>query len=105
MESPLRQIVENAGMESSVVANKIKESNDENYGCNLVDGSYGDMIEFGILDPTKVTRSALQYAASVAGLMITTECMITDNLKNDNKNFNDTQGSGINNNIGSPYMS
>nr|AXI95933.1 chaperonin GroL [Candidatus Hamiltonella defensa] len=79
MESPLRQIVVNAGEEASVIANKIKENKgNDNYGYNAQTEAYGDMIEMGILDPTKVTRSALQYAASIAGLMITTECMVTD---------------------------
>ncbi len=83
MESPLRQIVGNAGDEESVVANNIKLG-EGNYGYNAASGEYGDMIEMGILDPTKVTRSALQFAASVAGLMITTEAMVTDLPKADN---------------------
>ena len=77
MESPLRQIVANCGEEASVVANNVQKGTG-NYGYNAATGEYGDMLEMGILDPTKVTRSALQFAASVAGLMITTECMITD---------------------------
>jgi chaperonin GroEL len=77
MEAPLRQIVVNAGEEASVVCNEVKRGNG-NYGYNAATEQYGDMLEMGILDPTKVTRSALQYAASIAGLMITTECMITD---------------------------
>ena len=77
MEEPLRQIVGNAGDESSVVTNNV-EQNDGNYGYNAANGEYGDMIEMGILDPTKVTRSALQNAASVAGLLITTECMVAE---------------------------
>ena len=77
MESPLRQIVANCGEEASVVANNVQKGT-ANYGYNATTGEYGDMLEMGILDPTKVTRSALQFAASVAGLMITTECMITD---------------------------
>jgi len=77
MESPLRQIVSNCGEEASVVANTVQQG-EGNYGYNAATGVYADMLEMGILDPTKVTRSALQYAASVAGLMITTECMITD---------------------------
>ncbi|CAL4317720.1 chaperonin GroEL [Buchnera aphidicola] len=77
MEAPLRQIVSNSGEEPSVVANNVKDGKG-NYGYNAATDQYGDMINFGILDPTKVTRSALQYAASVAGLMITTECMVTD---------------------------
>ncbi|WP_024871583.1 chaperonin GroEL [Tolumonas lignilytica] len=82
MESPLRQIVENAGEEPSVVANRVREGSG-NFGYNAATEVYGDMLEMGILDPTKVTRSALQFAASVAGLMITTECMITDAPKKD----------------------
>ena len=82
MESPLRQIVLNCGEEPSVVANTVK-AGDGNYGYNAATEEYGNMIDMGILDPTKVTRSALQYAASVAGLMITTECMITDMPKSD----------------------
>ncbi|MGB2332654.1 MAG: chaperonin GroEL, partial [Litorivicinaceae bacterium] len=77
MESPLRQIVANAGGEASVVVDKVKQG-EGNFGFNAATGEYGDMIEMGILDPAKVTRSALQAAASVAGLMITTECMITE---------------------------
>jgi len=77
MEAPLRQIVSNCGEEASVVANNVQQG-EGNYGYNATSGEYGDMLEMGILDPTKVTRSALQFAASVAGLMITTECMITD---------------------------
>ena len=77
MEAPLRQIVTNAGEEASVVANAVRSGNG-NYGYNAATEQYGDMLEMGILDPTKVTRSALQYAASIAGLMLTTECMITD---------------------------
>lgn len=77
MEAPLRQIVANAGEEPSVICNNVREGSG-NYGYNAATEQYGDMIEMGILDPTKVTRSALQYAASIAGLMITTECMIAD---------------------------
>ncbi|MDA7749202.1 chaperonin GroEL [Litoricola sp.] len=77
MEAPLRQIVTNAGGEASVVVDKVKQG-EGNFGFNAASGEYGDMIEMGILDPAKVTRSALQAAASVAGLMITTECMITE---------------------------
>jgi len=77
MEAPLRQIVGNAGDEASVVCNEVKNGSGS-FGYNAANGTYGDMLEMGILDPTKVTRSALQFAASVAGLMITTEAMITD---------------------------
>ncbi len=78
MEAPLRQIVMNAGEEASVVVDKVRNGGEGNYGYNAATGEYGDMLEMGILDPAKVTRSALQNAASVVGLMITTECMVTD---------------------------
>ena len=77
LESPLRQIVYNAGGEPSVVVQEVRNGSG-NFGYNAATGEYGDMIEMGILDPAKVTRSALQAAASVAGLMITTEAMIAD---------------------------
>ncbi|MDY6216152.1 chaperonin GroEL [Actinobacillus porcinus] len=82
MEAPLRQIVTNAGEEASVVASAVKNG-EGNFGYNAGTEQYGDMIEMGILDPTKVTRSALQFAASVAGLMITTEAMVTEIPKED----------------------
>ena len=82
MEAPLRQIVANAGEEASVVASAVKNG-EGNFGYNAGTEQYGDMIAMGILDPTKVTRSALQFAASVAGLMITTECMVTELPKDD----------------------
>ncbi|MFC3149483.1 chaperonin GroEL [Litoribrevibacter euphylliae] len=77
LEAPLRQIVANCGEEGSVVLEKVK-AGEGNFGYNAAQGEYGDMIEFGILDPVKVTRSALQAASSVAGLMITTEAMVAD---------------------------
>jgi len=82
MEEPLRQIVANAGDEPSVVLQKVAEGSG-NYGFNAANGEYGDMVEMGILDPTKVTRSALQNAASVAGLMITTEAMVAEAPKDE----------------------
>ena len=77
VEEPLRQIVANAGAEGSVVLNNVA-GKDGNYGYNAGTGEYGDMIEMGILDPTKVTRAALQNAASISGLMITTEAMVAE---------------------------
>ncbi|PNK60119.1 chaperonin GroEL [Psychrobacter sp. FDAARGOS_221] len=82
MEAPLRQIVTNAGDEASVVVNEVKAGSG-NYGYNAASGEYGDMLEMGILDPAKVSRSALEHAASVAGLMLTTEAMITDKADGD----------------------
>ncbi len=77
VEAPLRQIVANAGGEPSVVVDKVKQGSG-NYGFNAASDTYGDMIEMGILDPAKVTRSALQAAASIGGLMVTTEAMVAE---------------------------
>ncbi|MFW5426054.1 MAG: chaperonin GroEL [Methylophagaceae bacterium] len=77
MEEPLRQIVSNAGEEASVILNAVSAGKG-NYGYNAATGEYGDMIDMGILDPTKVTRTALQNAGSVAGLMLTTEAMVAE---------------------------
>ncbi|PZO07861.1 MAG: chaperonin GroEL [Lysobacteraceae bacterium] len=82
MEAPLREIVTNCGEEPSVVLNKVKEGTGS-YGYNAATGEYGDMLAMGILDPTKVTRTALQNAASIAGLMITTEAMVAEAPKKD----------------------
>ncbi len=82
MEAPLREIVTNAGEEPSVVLNRVVEGSGS-FGYNAANGEFGDMIEFGILDPTKVTRTALQNAASIAGLMITTEAMVAEAPKKD----------------------
>jgi chaperonin GroEL len=78
LEEPLRQIVENAGVEGSVVVDKVRQDKNTAYGFNAATEEYGDMLKAGIIDPTKVTRCALQNAASVAGLMLTTEVMITE---------------------------
>jgi len=78
IEAPLRQIADNAGFDGSVVAGKIRESDDKTFGFNAQTGEYGDMFKFGVIDPAKVVRTALQDAASVAGLLITTEAMIAD---------------------------
>jgi chaperonin GroEL len=82
IEAPLREIVYNAGGEASVVVNAVLAGKG-NYGFNAANDTYGDMIEMGILDPTKVTRTALQNAASVASLMLTTECMVAEAPKSD----------------------
>ena len=77
-EAPIRQIAENAGVDGAVVAGKLLESSDSNYGYNAQTGEYTDMVKAGIIDPTKVVRTALQDAASVGGLLITTEAMVTE---------------------------
>jgi chaperonin GroEL len=93
IESPLRQIVTNAGYEASVVVNKVAEQSG-NFGFNAANGEYGDMVELGIIDPTKVTRTALQNAASVASLMLTTECMVAELPKKEEAAPADMSGMG-----------
>ncbi len=93
VEEPLRQIVANAGDEPSVVVNNVAAGKG-NYGYNAANETYGDMVEMGVLDPTKVTRTALQHAASVAGLMLTTECMIAELPKDDAASMPDMGGMG-----------
>jgi chaperonin GroEL len=78
LEAPLRQIAENAGVDGAVVAGKIRESEDKAFGFNAQTEEYGDMFKFGVIDPAKVVRTALQDAASIAGLLITTEAMVAD---------------------------
>jgi chaperonin GroEL len=78
IEAPLRQIAQNAGVDGAVVAGKVRESNDKTFGFNAQTEEYGDMFKFGVIDPAKVVRTALEDAASVASLLITTECMIAD---------------------------
>ncbi len=82
IEEPLRQIVTNAGEDAAVVLNEVASGKD-NYGYNAAKGEFGDMVEFGIIDPTKVTRLALQNSASVAGLLLTTEAAIAEKPKKD----------------------
>ncbi|MEP3847331.1 MAG: chaperonin GroEL [Paracoccaceae bacterium] len=83
IEAPLRQIAENSGVDGSVVAGKIRESDDKSFGFNAQTEEYGDMFQFGVIDPAKVVRTALQDAASVAGLLITTEAMVADKPSKD----------------------
>ena len=83
LEAPLRQIAENSGVDGSVVAGKIRESDDKAFGFNAQTEEYGDMFKFGVIDPAKVVRTALQDAASVAGLLITTEAMVADKPSKD----------------------
>ncbi|MEO8002590.1 MAG: chaperonin GroEL [Arenimonas sp.] len=94
MEAPLREIVANCGEEPSVVLNNVKAGKD-NYGYNAATSEYGDMVAMGILDPTKVTRTALQNAASIAGLMITTECMVAEAPKKEEAHGGGGHGGGM----------
>ena len=78
LEAPMRQIAENAGVDGAVVAGKVRESDDKSFGFNAQTEEYGDMFKFGVIDPAKVVRTALEDAASIAGLLITTEAMIAE---------------------------
>ena len=84
LEEPLRQIALNAGHEGAVVVGRVRESKEDNFGFNAETGEFGDMVKAGVIDPAKVTRLALQNAASIAGLMLTTEALVAD-IKEDNK--------------------
>jgi chaperonin GroEL len=94
LEEPLRIIVDNAGAEPSVVLNKVLEGKG-NYGFNAQTGEYGDLVEMGVVDPTKVTRFALQNAASVASLMLTTDAMIAELPKDDKPSMGGGGGGGM----------
>jgi chaperonin GroEL len=78
LEEPLRQIAENAGHEGALVIGRVRESKDENFGFNAETGEFGDLVKAGVIDPAKVTRLALQNAASIVSLMLTTEVLIAD---------------------------
>ena len=78
LESPLRQIAQNAGAEGSIVVERVREKNEKNWGYNAATDTYEDMVKAGVIDPTKVTRTALQNAASIAGLLLTTECVVME---------------------------
>ena len=84
LEEPMRQIAHNAGHEGAVIVGRIRESKDDNFGFNADTGEYGDLVKAGVIDPAKVTRLALQNAASIAGLMLTTEALVAD-IKEDEK--------------------
>jgi chaperonin GroEL len=93
IEEPLRNIVENAGEDAAVIVNQVKAGKGS-YGYNAATGEFGDMLEEGILDPTKVTRLALQNAASVAGLLLTTEVMVGEASKDDEHSRGGMSGGG-----------
>jgi len=78
LEEPLRIIAENAGVEAAVVLARVKESKERNFGYNAQTDRYEDLVKSGVIDPTKVTRTALQNAASIAGLLLTTECVVAE---------------------------
>ena len=78
LEEPIRMIVQNAGAEASIVVGKVKESKEKNFGYNAQTDTFEDLVAAGVIDPTKVTRTALQNAASIAGLLLTTECVVVE---------------------------
>jgi chaperonin GroEL len=85
LEEPLRQIVQNAGKEGAVIVEKVRENKKDSYGYNAATETFGDLVEEGVIDPAKVTRTALQNAASIAGLMLTTEALVSELPDDDNK--------------------
>jgi chaperonin GroEL len=94
LEEPMRQIAQNAGHEGAVIVGRIRESKDDNFGFNAETGEFGDLVKAGVIDPAKVTRLALQNAASIAGLMLTTEALIAD-IKEDDKKAAAGGGGGM----------
>jgi chaperonin GroEL len=98
LEEPLRQIAGNGGLEGSVVVNKVKENKETNYGFNAGTGEYEDLVKAGVIDPTKVSRTALVNAASVSALMLTTEAMVAERPKEEEK------GAGMGGGHGMPPM-
>ncbi|HWA59501.1 MAG TPA: TCP-1/cpn60 chaperonin family protein, partial [Gemmatimonadales bacterium] len=78
LEEPIRMIAQNAGSEGSIVVARVKESKEKNFGYNAATDTYEDLVKAGVIDPTKVTRTALQNAASIAGLLLTTECVVVE---------------------------
>jgi chaperonin GroEL len=78
IEEPIRMICQNAGVEGSIIVAKIKESKEKSFGYNAATDSYEDLVKAGVIDPTKVTRTALQNASSIAGLLLTTECVVVE---------------------------
>jgi chaperonin GroEL len=95
LEEPLRQIAENGGLEGSIVVNKVKESKETNYGFNAATGDYEDLVKAGVIDPTKVSRYALQNAASVASLMLTTMALVADKPKEEKDGGGGMGGGGM----------
>jgi chaperonin GroEL len=95
LEEPLRQIAQNAGVEGAIVVGRIRESKDEHFGYNADTGEYGDLVKMGVIDPAKVTRLALQNAASVASLMLTTEALVAEIKEEEKKTAAAGAGGGM----------
>jgi chaperonin GroEL len=92
LQAPLRQIAENVGVDGSVVAGKVLENGDRAFGYDAQSESYSDMLKAGVIDPTKVVRIALEHAAPVAGLLVTTEAMVADKSKKSGGSMHDMGG-------------
>jgi chaperonin GroEL len=95
LEEPLRQIAQNAGVEGAIVVGRIREAKDEHFGYNADTGEYGDLVKMGVIDPAKVTRLALQNAASVASLMLTTEALVAEIKEEEKKTAAAGAGGGM----------
>ncbi len=95
LEEPLRMIAQNAGAEGSIVLSKVRESNDKNFGYNALTDVYEDLVKSGVIDPTKVTRTALQHAASIAGLLLTTECVVVEKKEETSAPMGGPPGGGM----------
>ncbi|MGC2418437.1 MAG: TCP-1/cpn60 chaperonin family protein, partial [Candidatus Acidiferrales bacterium] len=95
LEEPMRQIALNAGQEGAVIVGRIRESKDDNFGFNADTEEFGDLVKAGVIDPAKVTRLALQNAASIAGLMLTTEALVADIKEDDKKGAGAGGGGGM----------
>ena len=95
LEEPLRMIAQNAGAEGSIVLAKVRESTDKNFGYNALTDVYEDLVKSGVIDPTKVTRTALQNAASIAGLLLTTECVVVEKKEEKSAPMGGPPGGGM----------
>ncbi|MDX1568228.1 MAG: TCP-1/cpn60 chaperonin family protein, partial [Longimicrobiales bacterium] len=103
LESPLRQIAHNAGQEGSIVVERVRESKKKNFGYNAQTDEYEDLVEAGVIDPTKVVRTALQNAASIAGLLLTTEAVVVDEETEDEGGGGGAGGGGMPGGMGGMY--
>ena len=95
IQVPTRQIVSNAGLDGAVVVNEILKDKDFNYGYNAADNTYGDMMKAGVIDPTKIVKAGLKNAASVTGLLLTTECVIAEDPDNQKEHNHDMPNPGM----------
>jgi chaperonin GroEL len=95
LEEPIRMIAQNAGAEGSIIVAKVRESKEKNFGYNAATDNYEDLVKSGVIDPTKVTRTALQNAASIAGLLLTTECVVVEKKEEKSASAGGPPGGGM----------